>query len=200
VAGRGWAGPGWARHGWAWHGKTRQGFFTQQGISKMIHEKSSDTKILESVLAEAKVGQLITYAELSKAIGRDVRQFAYQSLFSARRCLQNAKRIVFGVQANIGLIRLDDSKIVESTEHDRKVIQRRAKRTIDKLRCAEFDNLTAEEKRRHVTASAQMGAVAMFASKNATKKIAGKVSAKTDALPIGETLRLFGGGVKEETE
>jgi hypothetical protein len=196
-------GLGMARLGGARLGKARLDkarFFEQQGISKMIHEKSNDTKIIESVLAEAEVGQTITYQELSAAIGRDVRQFAYPSLISARRCLQNTKRMVFGVEANVGLIRLNDSGIVESTEHDRKIIQRRAKRTIDKLRCAEFDKLTGEEKRRHVTASAQMGAVAMFASKNATKKIAGKVNGSSDALPIGETLKLFGGGVKEETE
>jgi len=167
----------------------------------MIHEKSNDTKVLEHVLGQAKVGQLVTYQELSAAIGRDVREFAYQSLFSARRALQNQQRIVFGVEANVGLKRLNDSGIVQSTEHDRKIIQRRARRTIDKLRCAEFEKLTADEKRQHVTASAQMGAVAMFSSKNASKKIASKVQAKTDAIPIGETLKLFGGGsVKEEAE
>lgn len=158
----------------------------------MIHEKSADTKILETVLAEANVGDLITYEQLSKAIGRDVRKFALSSLSSARRGIFNAKRYVFGTEKNVGLRRLNDNEIVDSTEHDRKKLRRAAKRTINKLGVVDFDNLTPEKKRQHIVASAQMGAVEMFAGKNATKKIEAKVNDSSKVLPIGETLRMFG--------
>lgn len=158
----------------------------------MIHEKSVDTQVIESVLAEAKVGDVITYEQLSRAIKRDVREFALSSLRSARRILENTKGIVFGVETNVGLKRLSDDEIVDSSEHDRKKLRRAAKRTLNKLAVVDFDSLTPEKKRKHVVASAQMGAVEMFAGKNATKKIEAKVNETSRVLPIGETLRMFG--------
>lgn len=160
----------------------------------MQFQKSNDTKVLENVLKEVAVGSVVTYEDLSRAIGRDVREFAYQALQSARRALVRESRIVFGVETSIGLVRLNDSGIVKCTEQDRKLIQRRANRTIEKLHCAEFEKLTNEEKRQHVTASAQMGAISMFASKAASKKIASSVKDQSSVIPIGETLKLFGGG------
>lgn len=157
----------------------------------MIFEKSNDTKILESVLSEAKVGDLITYEELSKAIGRDVRQFALPSLRSARQGVQNSKQIVFGVEVNVGLRRLNDDQIVDSTEQDRSRMKRAANRAIKKLTVVDFDGLNAEKKRQHVVASAQIGAIAMFASKSTTKKISSKVDDSKTTLAIGETLKMF---------
>jgi len=158
----------------------------------MNFEKSSDTKTLESVLVEAQIGDMITYDMLSKAIGRDVRDFALASLTSARRSLQQSKGFVFGVEHNVGLKRLNDSEIVKSTEYDRNKMRRAAKRSLKKLSVVDFDKLAPEEKRQHVVASAQMGAIEMFAGKKAMAKIESKVDDTKRTLPIGETLRLFG--------
>jgi hypothetical protein len=156
----------------------------------MIHEKSADTKILESVLAEATVGDLVTYETLSKAIGRDVRVFALPSLRSARHGLLKAKNMVFGCEANVGYRRLNDSQIVDSAESDRMKMKRAANRSIKKLGVVDFDKLPPEKKKQHTVASAQMGAIALFSGKNATKKIAESVNDKT-TLAIGETLKMF---------
>jgi hypothetical protein len=156
----------------------------------MIHEKSADTKILESVLAEATVGDLVTYETLSKAIGRDVRVFALPSLRSARHGLLKAKNMVFGCEANVGYRRLNDSQIVDSAESDRMKMKRAANRSIKKLGVVDFDNLPPEKKKQHTVASAQMGAIALFSGKNATKKIAESVNDKT-TIAIGETLKMF---------
>ena len=156
----------------------------------MIHEKSADTKILESVLAEATVGDLVTYETLSKAIGRDVRVFALPSLRSARHGLLKSKNMVFGCEANLGYRRLNDSQIVDSAELDRMKMKRAANRSINKLGVVDFDKLPPEKKKQHTVASAQMGAIALFSGKNATKKIAESVNDKT-TIAIGETLKMF---------
>jgi hypothetical protein len=156
----------------------------------MIHEKSADTKILESVLAEATVGDLVTYETLSKAIGRDVRVFALPSLRSARHGLLKAKNMVFGCEANVGYRRLNDSQIVDSAESDRMKMKRAANRSIKKLGVVDFEKLPPEKKKQHTVASAQMGAIALFSGKNATKKIAESVNDKT-TIAIGETLKMF---------
>jgi hypothetical protein len=157
----------------------------------MKFEKSADTKIIESVLAEAKIGETVTYETLSKAIGRDVRTFAFASLRSARHGLLQSKNYVFGVEQNVGLVRLDDDQIVDSTEDDRKRMQRAANRTIKKLGVVDYGKLSEDKKKQHVVASATMGAVALFSGKNAQKRIEQKVTPGTAQLAIGETLKLF---------
>jgi len=157
----------------------------------MKFEKSADTKILENVLSEMKVGDVVTYCELSKALGRDVREFAISALYSARKGLQRSKRMVFACEEGVGIKRLDDAGIVGSTEFDRKVVLRRVNRTLDKLACVNFEVLTADQKRQHTTAAAQMGVISMFSTKSANKKIESKVNDKP--LAIGETLNLFTG-------
>ena len=157
----------------------------------MIHQKSADTKVLESVLAEAKVGDLITYETLSKAIGRDVRLFALPSLRSARHGLLKSKNMVFGVENGIGYKRLDDVQIVESTEADRMKLKRAANRSIKKLGVVNFDNLPPDKKKQHTVAAAQMGAIALFSGKTATKRIESQVNEGKTTLAIGETLKMF---------
>ena len=157
----------------------------------MEFEKSADTKIIESVLSECEVGGLVTYEALSKSIGRDVREHAISSLGTARRGLLKSKGFVFGIERNVGLIRLNDSAIIKSTERDRVHLQRTAKKSLRKLSVVKFEGLTADEKRSHVVASAQIGAIAMFSTKNSSKKIESKVNGDSKCLPIGDTLKLF---------
>lgn len=194
------ASEGMKWQGMAWRGDTRRCFagigtatlgkFYSSPEGKMIHEKSSDTKIVESVLREAKIGETISYERLSKAIGRDVRQFAQCAIRTARNALIKEK-IVFGVEANVGLVRLNDSEIVKSTEHDRQRLKRIGRKSLRKLEVVDYNALTPEDKRRHTTAAAQMGAIEMFASKATTNRIESKVTADTKVLAIGETLSLF---------
>ena len=157
----------------------------------MNFQKSADTKILESVLGEANVGDLITYETMSKSIGRDVRLFALPSLRSARQGLLKTKQIVFGVENGVGYRRLDDSQIVDSTEADRRRMKRAANRSIRKLSVVDFDNLTPEKKKQHVVASAQIGAIAMFSGSSATKRISQSVDENKTTIAIGETLSMF---------
>lgn len=157
---------------------------------KMIHEKSSDTKVIENVLSELAVGDLITYDQISAAIGRDVRKFAFPSLGSARRFLLHANSMVFGVERGVGLRRLNDSEIVSTVEDDRRKVQRASHRSLKKLSVVNYSGLTNEDKRRHTVAAAQIGAIAMFASKNSEKKIASHVKTQ-ETVAIGETLKLF---------
>lgn len=157
----------------------------------MIHEKSQDTKIIESVLAESQVGDLVTYDSLSKAIGRDVRKFAVGSIASARHSLLRDKRFVFGVERGKGLIRLADGQVVEAVQHDRMRVHRTAKRALKKLETVSFSELKESEKKQHIAASAQFGVLAMFANKTSSTRIEKAVESTANNLPIGETLKLF---------
>jgi hypothetical protein len=168
----------------SWH--LRCHFFHEE----IMFEKSADTKVIEDLLRQVEVGESITYETISKAIGRDVRVYARPALQSARDSLIK-EDFVFDTEIGTGLVRLDSAGIVDSIELDRKKLHRRAKKTLLKLSIAKYDELDDETKRRHVAMSAQMGALAMFSNKSASKKIESRVNAETKVLPIGETLKLF---------
>jgi hypothetical protein len=157
----------------------------------MNFEKANDTIVLENVLTDAAVGDLITYDQMSSAIGRDVREHALPSLRSARRALIKSKGVVFGVEHGVGYRRLNDVEIVESSVSDRNRIRRAANRSLNKLKVVKFDGLDETGKRNHIAASAQLGAVAMFASNAACKKIESKVETSKSVIAIGETLKMF---------
>lgn len=156
----------------------------------MQFQKSADTKVLESLLKEAKVGDVVSYEAMSRALGRDVRQHAIGAMQSARRAML-AEGVVFGTQTNVGLVRLNDKEIVESTESDRRKMKRASNRSLRKLSVVKFEALTEDDKRKHTTMAAQMGAISMFASKSSTRKIEEKVTPKSETLAIGETLKMF---------
>lgn len=154
--------------------------------------KSADTKIIESVLSEANVGDIVTYETLSRAIGRDVRKHAFSSLSSARRGVFKERQFVFQVIDNVGLQRLDDSGIVKSSSGDVQRMRRTARKALGKLAVVKFEKLNDTEKRDHISASAQIGAIEHFTSIKARHKIEKHVDGSKANIPIGETLKLFG--------
>ena len=157
----------------------------------MMFEKSNDAKILESTLGQVQIGDTASYEDLSSAIGRDVRRFARSALQTARKRLLQDVGIVFGVAKNKGLVRLDDSQIIKTTEADRKKFNRQAKKTMQKLGVVKFDSLSDQDKMLHTIAAAQTGAMVLFSQASTTKKLAASVTTPADNLPLGETLKLF---------
>lgn len=182
------AGLGLAEISGACHDSVTQGKFLLR--FKMQYEKSADTKVIETVLKEAKIGDIITYDSISLALGRDVRVHAIAALQTARKAML-ASNVVFGTERNVGLVRLNDTQIIDSTESDRQKIQRVGKRSLKKLGAVKFEELGNNEKLRHTTMAAQLGAISMFASKSSTNKIQSNVKPNAEVLAIGETLSIF---------
>ena len=79
---------------------------------RTINEVSADTLALYEALKDITIDGMITYANLSDLIGRDVQSEAIGSLTTARRMCQREDQIVFSPVRGVGLKRLDDSGIV----------------------------------------------------------------------------------------
>lgn len=157
-----------------------------------MYAKSKDTVILIDVLSKAIVGQTVTYNEMSTAIGRDVQEYARSSLDSALQgCLKLG--VVLENIRDVGYKRIGDKEIVDASDGARKSVNKKVSRCLKKLSIAKYENLDAEGKRKHVAMSAVMGTLQLFSTKSAAKKIEKRVSESTDVLPVGETLKLFGG-------
>lgn len=158
---------------------------------KGIQAKSADTLIIENRLRETKPGDIVTYDELSKLLGRDVRAFCQANVRTARHTLE-AESIFFDCVRSEGLKRLTSNEAAFASDSHRERISSAARRGLRHLRYVPFDELEDEAKRKHLTMSAQFGAIQLFGSSKATKKIESAVK-DTAPMAIGETLKLFGG-------
>lgn len=159
---------------------------------KSIPELAEETKVLENDLDQLEPGEMIEYEKLSKSIGRDVRKHAVGNLASARRRLRNNKRKRFECVRGKGIKRLNDSEIVAAADGGLRGIRRKTNKELKNLSCAEFSNLSEDDKNKHRTYTTQMGTIGLFTKQSSTKKIATKINEIQEALPVGKTLKLFG--------
>ena len=113
---------------------------------KTIAEVGAEALALYEVLKGAEVGHLIRYETLNDVAGRDVQYLAIGSLNTARRMCQRDHMMVFGVVRGVGLRRLSNAQIVESSASDISKIERVAKRGIKRLTCADYSSLTDEQR------------------------------------------------------
>lgn len=158
---------------------------------KGIQAKSADTSIIENRLRNTEPGDVVTYDELSKLLGRNVRTFCLGYVATARKSLV-AESIFFDTLSNEGYKRLDSEEACHASKHYVRRVKSAARRGMVHLQHVPFDGLSDDGKRTHLTASAQLGAVALFAGASAEKKIGSNVE-PGKPLAIGATLKLFGG-------
>lgn len=156
-----------------------------------IQSKSADTLVIENRLRETNPGDLVTYQELSTLLGRDVRMFCQSNTQTARHALVG-ESIFFDCVPNEGYRRLTNNEAAFASDSHRERIASTARRGLRHLRHVPFDELAADAKKKHLTMSAQFGAIQLFGSSKATKKIEAAVK-DTAPMAIGETLKLFGG-------
>lgn len=152
---------------------------------------SADSRFLSQKLATADVDQIITYDELSEAIGRDVRRFAKSALYTALRNQVSEGR-VFEVVPKQGYRRLSDKDII-GTQFDkgRARIARTARRTAHRVQAVNFDNLDNSDKIAHNTQISMLGAVAQMARPQTFTALQEAVKQRNDALPVGDVLSLM---------
>jgi hypothetical protein len=161
---------------------------TQRGI----RVKSADTLTIENRLRNTEPGDVVSYDDLSTLLGRDVRMYCRGNLGTARKTLVD-ESIFFDVLPNAGLKRLNTEEACEAASSYTRRARKTARRGIRHLQHVQFDELSDDGKRKHLTTSAQLGAMEMFGAGKAAKRIEKRVNGQRDQLPIGETLKLFGG-------
>lgn len=161
-------------------------------VTKGRFAKSVDTSIIEKALRDSQEGDIVTYDDLSTKLGRDVREFCYSNLSSARRSLVEDS-IFFDVVDGVGLKRLNNEESLSSPQSYIKRATNAARRAVKNLSRIKFDELSDDGKKKHLVTSAVAGAMSMFGSSKAGKKLEQKISSDPKQLPIGETLKLFGG-------
>lgn len=154
--------------------------------------KSADTSVIENRLRKTQPGDIVTYAELSVLLGRDAIEHCRSNIASARHTLVK-ESIFFDCVTNEGYRRLNAEEAVTASDHYRTRARKAARRGLLHLQNVPFDGLTDESKKKHNTMAAQLGAIELFSSTKANKKIEAAVTDASHKMAIGETLKLFGG-------
>lgn len=155
-------------------------------------EASVDTRFLVEAMRKVKPGDLITYVELTQACGRDVREKRHLT-DSARRILLRDHNMVFRCVANEGFIRLEDAKIVDVVNNDRRErIRRQARVAIKELACVEHHNLENARQIEHNTGMALFGALYQATSKLSVKRLHERVVNAGGQIDTAGTLKLIG--------
>jgi hypothetical protein len=160
--------------------------------AKPTFEMSSSTRLLRQRLAQTKVGDVVSYAELSRVISEPV-DGSTSSLQTSLRSLLRNERMVFGSIRGVGVKRLADSEIVAASSSDIDGIRRKARKSVMKITAVQnFTGLSPKDQMAHTSRLSIFAVVASMASDQGVKKIEAAVGGRSSELPIAETLKAFG--------
>jgi hypothetical protein len=161
----------------------------------MIFEKSDDTKILTEHLAGAQIGEVVTYAELSRVVGKSLSGFR-SALASARRQVLKEKGFVFGTEKGVGIRRLSNEEIIAASTSDRHAIRRKARRSLQKLGTVKYAALDATKQIALTAVAAVFHATAEI-NRDSSMKLIQAAAGSSQQLPIRETLQALARGIGE---
>jgi len=154
-------------------------------------ELSSDARVLYNVLETSLIkegNELVTYQQLSAAIGRDVQKEARGILGTARRIIQNEHKILLEAVQNTGIKRSVDYE--GATDKVRNHIRRTVKhKTKDILQALNGKSITPTLAAKIST----MSAIELFSRPKIPQKLIDTIQQrKLKELSTTETLKLFG--------
>lgn len=151
-----------------------------------------DARLLFDRLMKAKVGDVITYTELSSIIGKSVQEVGYGSLATARKNVIKEKRMPFSTILKIGLKAMNDQEIVEKSVSSIRRIRKAAKKNFEELGLVkDYNSLNNESKIRHNAHASLFGAIHHVSKATSVKRLEGKVQIAHEKLSIERTLDLF---------
>lgn len=158
---------------------------------RTIAEISIEARALVDMLIDVKPGDEITYDEMTKAIGRDVRTVARGAMQTARRVAERQYRMVFSPIFGVGLRRLLNDDIPGVADSKIAHIRRTATRAARTLACVDFDRLPNEKRIEHNAKLSILGAITLSSSQQAQTLVSQKSQA--GPLPVGRVLELIQG-------
>jgi len=164
---------------------------TTNGNKKQFHPKSLETELLEKRLLELEPGQAVSYEDLTKIIGMDVRPGkgrGYQRLHSARQSIRT--HVFFAGDG--GVRRLTDSEILELQATRTKHIHKTANKSQKEILAVDVSKLTPETKVLFNLRLSHALLLAQATTAASVKRISAAVAASQDKLPANKCgLALF---------
>lgn len=146
---------------------------------------TSEVNVIVELMAAAQPGTIISYDEITAAIGRDAVKRRH-SIVKAMRHLQREKRVVFAAVNGVGYQRLDSAGIVDAAAGTIAHIRRTSKKGVRKLACVDYGDLDQDQKVAHNTRMTVLALVAESVSSSSVKRVEQKVVDSNAALPAAK--------------
>lgn len=153
---------------------------------------SVDVKTIAERLKNTAVGDVVTYDDLSKLIGRDVRNGARHVLNGARRyLLVRDRHMIFGIVTSLGVKRLNQKEIVDTGEYATSRIRKMARRSAiligEGVDRNSLDEPTRVKYDRHTALLG--GALGSLLHHKSIAKLDKKILEAQKALPLAQTIK-----------
>ncbi len=145
---------------------------------------STDAKTIADMLRAASVGAVVTYDDMSDALGRDVLTYARPAIASARKMVQQENRMVFDTVRKVGVKRLEDGDIVNLGDRARVSMRRIASHTVGKIVCVNYAGLSREQQTKHNTALSMFGVIKEMATSKSFERLESEVASAGTELSV----------------
>lgn len=145
---------------------------------------SMDAKTIYDLMRSIEVGKMVTYKQITDAIGRDARA-RRSAILAAIHAVCRDHRMVFECRPNDGYIRLSDEEIVGTGAAHIDAIRRKSRRGIQKLACANYADLPPEKKHDHNCRMTILALTLETTSADSVRRIEHAVKDSNAALPAG---------------
>lgn len=157
---------------------------------RVMFEMSADARFLIQRLSKLRMGESISYAELTKEVGKKVTG-SFGALQTAKKRLLEDENMRFEPVRGVGLRRLTDGEIVSAAKENISRLRKGAKSSSRKLFAADFSSLNNREQLNYTTHLSVFGAVASMTTQKGIDKVERSLGGRSGELPIAETLAAF---------
>lgn len=154
---------------------------------------SVEMNLIFKRLTEAAIDETITYDELTKLIGINVRTGGYRYVKAAREKALREKQMVFEVVSKVGIRRLSASDVVDHVEGYSSRIRKASRKAFVKLTSIndQYKTLSREKQLRHNLLASVHGAIAHMTTEKTLKRVEAGLKDSSEALPVQKTLEAF---------
>lgn len=153
---------------------------------KPIFAASADAKTIAHILRQVVVGDVVLYADLSRAISRNVCTDGRPAMNTARAIVQREYRMIFDAVRGEGLKRLADDEIVSLGDKARDHVRRASRKVVKKIICVNYDTLSKDKQVQHNTALSMFGVFCELATDKSSKRLSCIVESAQAELPIAK--------------
>lgn len=137
-------------------------------------------------------GSIVTDEQIESAVGLKVGagQPGYGYLQTAKQIIRREKKVIWKRMRGARALKcLLDNEVVESAEHEQRSIHRKSKRVMRSLASVDTEKLDADQRRKHLTLTAQVGTLAIFSRSDTMRQLEARNCTK--ALSVGSVLDLM---------
>ena len=154
-------------------------------MATCIADISVDTLLVYDRLKKVLIGETITYSEIDQAIGRI---HSYGMLYTAKKKLQKEDSIVFSTIRGVGIKRLADADIVNSSSMSFDKIKRATTRERGRLQAVDYNILSQDLKIKHSASAAILAVINNIAKGKQIKAVENKMAESNNRLSMMQTI------------